>query len=111
MGKRHGFVSIQTILDADRRLWTPEYRFHPKRKWRFDWAWIPGKIAIEQDGGLWVAGAHTRALGRKRDYEKDAEAMLLGWRVFRFAPDEGERLYNILSRLECECGKELPWYF
>ena len=31
---------------------TPEYRFHPERRWRLDWAWVPNKIALEVDGGI-----------------------------------------------------------
>lgn len=65
-----------------------EYKFHPTRKWRFDWAWPEHKIAVEQDGGLWVKGRHSRGAGRLKDYEKDREAMLLGWRVGRFSPEE-----------------------
>ena len=30
---------------------TPEYRFHPTRKWRFDYAWPENKIALEVEGG------------------------------------------------------------
>lgn len=65
-----------------------ELRFHPTRKWRFDWASERYRIAVEQDGGLWVQGRHSRAAGRLGDYEKDRAAMLLGWRVGRFSPVE-----------------------
>lgn len=40
------------------------------------------------DGGLWVFGGHTRGAGRLRDYEKDQEAAILGWRVGRFSPEQ-----------------------
>lgn len=30
-----------------------EYRFHDKRKWRFDYAIPEHKIAIEVEGGVW----------------------------------------------------------
>lgn len=30
----------------------PEYRFHPTRKWRFDFAIPHIKVAIEIEGGL-----------------------------------------------------------
>ena len=61
----------------------PEYRFHPTRKCRFDHAWPDKKLALEIDGGLFINGGHSRGESRERDYEKDAEAMMLGWRVLR----------------------------
>lgn len=60
-----------------------EYRFHPTRKWRFDLAWPELKLALEIDGGLYVNGGHSRGKAREGDYEKDAAAMALGWRVMR----------------------------
>ena len=65
---------------------TPEYKFHPARRWRFDWAWTPHLIALEIDGGVWVRGRHTRGAGFMRDQEKTNHAALLGWRVFRCTP-------------------------
>lgn len=65
-----------------------EYRFHPKRKWRFDWAWPDKLIALEQEGAVWTQGRHTRGSGFINDMEKYNEAARLGWRVFRFTPKE-----------------------
>lgn len=61
-----------------------EHRFHPTRRWRFDFAWPAYKIAVEIEGGTWSRGRHTRGDGFEKDCEKYAEALLLGWRVFRF---------------------------
>jgi hypothetical protein len=64
-----------------------EYRFHPERKWRFDRA-LPDKlIAIEIEGGIHSGGRHTRGKGFTGDCEKYNQAVLLGWRVFRFTSD------------------------
>lgn len=60
-----------------------EHKFHPERKWRFDFAWPEQKVALEIDGGLYINGGHTRGSGRERDYEKDASALGMGWRVMR----------------------------
>ncbi len=65
----------------------PEYRFHPKRKWRFDYAWPEQKVALEIEGGIWTLGRHTRGAGFRADMEKYNEAGRAGWRVFRFTPD------------------------
>lgn len=61
-----------------------EYKFHPTRRWRFDWALPDLKIAFEFDGGVWTGGRHTRGEGFSLDCEKLNMAQLMGWRVFRF---------------------------
>ncbi len=66
-------------LDATER----EYRFHPKRKWRVDFAWPEAMLALEVEGGSWNGGRHTRGKGFIADCEKYNEAALMGWRVLR----------------------------
>jgi len=61
-----------------------EYRFHEKRKWRFDFAWPDSMVAVEIEGGTFVRGRHTRGMGHHKDCEKYNQATLLGWRVLRF---------------------------
>lgn len=63
-----------------------EYKFHPVRKWRFDYALPAYKIALEVEGGVWIQGRHTRPKGFLGDVEKYNTAALLGWRVFRCTP-------------------------
>lgn len=65
-----------------------EYRFHPERKWRFDYAIEEHRIAIEVEGGIWTGGRHTRGSGFKRDMEKYNSAASMGWRLVRVAPEE-----------------------
>lgn len=65
-----------------------EYRFHPKRRWRFDYALPAVKIALEVEGGVWTRGRHTRPQGFLNDIEKYNTATLLGWRVFRTTPSD-----------------------
>lgn len=64
-----------------------EYRFHPTRMWRFDYAIPEHKIAIEVEGGVWTGGRHTNPQGFMGDIDKYNQAALLGWRVFRTTPD------------------------
>lgn len=64
-----------------------EHRFHPARKWRFDWAWPDRLVAMEIDGGVWIGGRHNHPAGFIRDMEKLNAAAELGWRVLRYQPN------------------------
>ena len=75
---------IKSTLQIDLVM---EFEFHPVRKWRFDYAIPELKIAIENEGGVWSGGRHTRPAGFLNDISKYNEAALLGWRVFRVTPD------------------------
>ena len=65
-----------------------EFRFAPPRRWRFDLAWPDLKVAVEQEGGVWIQGRHSRGAGMVADMSKYNEAALLGYRVFRFTPQQ-----------------------
>lgn len=69
-----------------------EHRFAaPARQWRFDFAQLESRVAIELDGGTWAGGRHTRGAGFERDCEKLNTAAQLGWRIFRLTPQMLER--------------------
>ena len=62
-----------------------EYRFHPERRWRFDFAFPTARVAVEIEGNAW----HVRGGGRHMqdsDMEKYNEAAAAGWRILRFSP-------------------------
>jgi len=99
-------------VDADTPRPKREYRFHPRRLWRFDFAWEAHRLAVELEGGVMsypvncdqcgepvhrvnkrtgrkervfaAMGRHTRSAGFQGDCEKYNEATVLGWRVLRF---------------------------
>ena len=62
-----------------------EFRFHPTRKWRADFAHLESRTLIEVEGGIFMraGGRHTRGSGYASDAEKYLEAALAGWRVLR----------------------------
>ena len=76
--------------------WIAEYRFHPDRQWRFDFAWPLEKVAVEIEGLLFDGKArHQTVSGFLGDAEKYEAALVVGWRVYRVPGPwvaEGERL-------------------
>lgn len=85
-----------------------EYKFHPERKWRFDYAVPEHKIALEVEGGVWTSGRHTRPQGFLGDIEKYNTATLMGWRVFRTTPTELYRTATINLLKEAIKGDKQP---
>ena len=84
----HG-AAVQRICDAyDIEAPEREYRFHPERRWRFDFAWPLYQLAVEVNGGAFVQGRHTRGMGAVKDWEKLNEAQLLEWTVLQVTPKQ-----------------------
>jgi len=65
---------------------TRQYRFHPTRRFKADFAWKAQSLLLEVDGGVWEQGRHNRGAGFIRDQLKRNEAVLLGWRVLHVVP-------------------------
>lgn len=85
-----GAAVVFRALCRDAGLPEPEseVRFHPRRRWRFDYAWPSHRVALEVEGGAFVAGRHTRGAGFRRDVEKYSEAAAMGWLVVRCLPED-----------------------
>lgn len=62
-----------------------EFRFHPSRKWRFDFAWPSRFVAVEIEGNAWGVKGGGRHM-QDGDMEKYNAAAVLSWRVLRFSP-------------------------
>ena len=71
-------------LRAEGIPYSREFVFHPTRKWRFDFVIDPLrlKVAVEIQG----FGRHQRFIGYQNDCERQAEALMLGWRVLQVTP-------------------------
>ena len=91
-----------------------EYRFAPPRRWRFDFAWTHevmyerngsrkdndwsfAPIAVEVEGGTYIAGRHSRGKGYEKDTEKYNRALIMGWRVLR------------VTSAQVEDGRAIGW--
>jgi very-short-patch-repair endonuclease len=109
----HGWIFRAVTGDLAARAGTPveyERRFHPVRRWRFDAAFPERKVAVEIDGGAFSGGRHTRGAGFRKDCEKLNTATLMGWRVFRFLPEQicGEMIDMLERALGEGKGAERP---
>ena len=63
-----------------------EHRFAPPRRWRMDWAWPDHKLALEVQGGIFVAGRHSRGAAMLKEWEKLNTAAAMGWRFLFCQP-------------------------
>lgn len=55
-----------------------EYKFHPTRMWRFDFAFPSIYLAIEIQG---YGRGHTSYTGMYQDYQKHNSAIRMGWTI------------------------------
>lgn len=69
-------------------VWVTEHRFHPTRRWRFDYAWPDQKIALEVHGGVHSGGRHNRGVGLTQDREKMNTAACMGWVVIEATAEQ-----------------------
>jgi len=85
---------------------TLEHAFFPGRKWRFDFAHLPTKTAIEIEGGVWSAGRHVKPAGFTKDCIKYNSAALGGWTVFRLPTSLVQDLWveKIIGHCEVVAG-------
>lgn len=80
---------------------TREFRFHPTRRWRFDFAFPSQRLAVEIDG----RGRHQTVAGTRADCEKLNEATRLGWRVLRFPATDRQQAHSWARLIkEVLCG-------
>jgi very-short-patch-repair endonuclease len=68
-----------------------EHKFHDTRRWRFDYAWTAERVALEVEGGIFMAchgkkSRHSTGTGMLADMEKYNNAAALGWIVLRVTP-------------------------
>ena len=91
---------IDKIIKAEYNLVAvPEYKFHPKRKWKMDWVILSHMICIEIEGGVWTNGRHTRGKGFVNDMEKYNTATVMGWKVIRIVPNDYASLVRYLDEI------------
>lgn len=87
---------------------TPEYYFHPERRWRFDWAWPDYKVAVEINGQGY---GHGTIKAKKNDAEKLRVATLMDWSVLVYTSacigsmvNREKAVYEVLDLIELRMG-------
>lgn len=95
-------------LRASRIPFEREYKFHPERRWRFDFAIPEKRIAIECEGGTWLKkGGHTTGSGYAKNCEKYNAAIESGWLVLRYTGDM-IKSGKALAQIERVLGMDTP---
>lgn len=90
--------SILKTLNDVYEGWTPEFRFDSTNRYRFDFANLKLKIAVEIEGGVWSGGGHTRGKGYIKDMAKYNLAQLKGWMVLRYTYGQEDLITNDIKR-------------
>jgi very-short-patch-repair endonuclease len=85
----HRLLAFQ-LKAAGHARFEVEHRFAAAigRQWQWDIAFLPEKLAVEVDGGIWVRGAHGHPTTILRNMEKRNMGAWLGWRLLSFSTDD-----------------------
>lgn len=76
-----------------------EYKFHPERKWRADFAIPDKKILVEYEGINSEKSRHTTITGYTGDSEKYNAAQAFGFKVLRFTCRNYKTVIKELDKL------------
>lgn len=75
---------LKQVRDAGLPEPTREFRFHPVRRWRADFAWEAQKVLVEIQGGLYGKHKGAHIFNVEGDYEKANYAQVEGYKIFQF---------------------------
>ena len=77
-----------------------QYHWHPQRRYRSDFAYVPERLLVEVQGGVWgrynartgewEAGkrsGHSGGTGMEGDCRRTCDALEHGWRILPVTPD------------------------
>lgn len=95
----------EILNDAFPGKWVSEFKGITGRKFRFDAANPTEKICIEVEGGIWISGRHNRPIGMQQDLEKYNLAVLEGWKILRYTPEQMKKTpWKLISDIRKLCG-------
>ncbi len=62
-----------------------QYKFHPERRYKVDFAFPEHRLIVEVNGGVWMPkSGHNSGVGITRDYQKSNVAQLMGYTYLQF---------------------------
>ena len=85
-------VDIFKILKGTCEGWIYEYKFDTVRKFKFDYANLRLKIAIEIEGGIYTGTGHAKTGRYLSDMEKYNKASIKGWIILRYAHGQEKKI-------------------
>lgn len=82
--KPKAYYEMMAMLESLDIPFVMEHRFDEYRKFRFDFAFVDKKVAVEYEGIMSKKSRHTTVGGYSKDADKYNLAQKQGWSVFRF---------------------------
>jgi len=80
---------LERYLDTFGMKLEKEFKFCINRKFKSDYAILPWRLLIEIDGGCWQKKSrHFYGTGAIKDMEKNNLAMIYGFQVLHFTPEQ-----------------------
>lgn len=92
-----GVDAIERLLKDLNIDYVKEHKFHPTRKFRFDFAILNKMVSIEYEGVFSRKSRHTSVSGYSTDCLKYNLAAILGWRVLRYTANTLKNLNGDLD--------------
>jgi hypothetical protein len=85
-------VDILKTLKGTCEGWIYEYKFDFERRFKFDYANLRLKIAIEMEGGIYTGTGHAKTGRYLKDMEKYNMAAIKGWIILRYAYGQEKKI-------------------
>lgn len=90
--------NVLKILNSVYEGWTVEHRFDSINRFRFDFAHIRLKIAVEMEGGIYTGKGHASIGTYLKDMRKYNLAQLKGWIILRYAYGQEDKISDDIKR-------------
>lgn len=93
-------IMLTLVSFVPRNMIETEFRFHPPRRWRWDFCVPSLMLAIEYHGGIYSGGRHTRGTGFQADREKMNAGQLAGWLILELTEEmvKSGRAYEMIEQ-------------
>lgn len=91
-------IDIFKIISGTFEGWIYEYKFDSLRKFKFDYANLRLKIAIEIEGGVYTGTGHAKTGRYLKDMEKYNMASIKGWIILRYAHGQEKKIAGDIKK-------------